>query len=69
MKITLEFDDMDEARDAMDGVRWRTAMWELDQELRSSVKYDDSLSGEVTEAYDKLREKIREILMDSNLKL
>ena len=45
------------------------AIWDLDQELRSTVKYEKSLlshDGKATDAEieiaDKLREKIREIL-------
>ena len=36
-KIILEFDSIeekDDARMALDGVKWKVAMWELDQLLR-----------------------------------
>jgi hypothetical protein len=41
-KIILEFDSIeekDDARMALDGVKWKVAMWELDQLLRSVTKY------------------------------
>jgi flagellar basal body-associated protein FliL len=42
-------------------------MEELDQYLRNEIKYNEQLPSEVEEAYEKLRDKIREILSDSNL--
>jgi hypothetical protein len=70
MKVIIEFTDEDAASDAqvaLDGSKWKFAMWELDQHLRNEVKYNEKLSSEVSEAYEKLRDKIREILSDSNL--
>jgi len=70
MKVIIEFTDEDAASDAqvaLDGSKWKFAMWELDQHLRNEVKYNEKLPSEVAEAYEKLRDKIREILSDSNL--
>jgi len=71
-KIILEFDSVEESQDArvaLDAMKWKMAIWDLDQELRSAVKYEKSLlshDGKATDAEieiaDKLREKIREIL-------
>jgi hypothetical protein len=71
-KVTLEFDAVEEAheiRDALDGWKWKMAMWDLDQELRSTLKYQDDLSPELDQAYESLRKKIREILDNHNLHL
>ena len=71
-KIILEFDSIEEAqdaRDAIDGWKWRHSMWELDQWLRGELKYNDKLSQETYDTYDKLREKIREILNDNGLNI
>ena len=41
MKITLEFDsieEQDDARVALDGYKWKLAMWDLDQTLRRTTK-------------------------------
>jgi hypothetical protein len=70
MKVIIEFSDEDAASDAqvaLDGWKWKSAIWELDQHLRNEVKYNEKLPSEVGEAYEKLRDKIREILSDSNL--
>jgi hypothetical protein len=71
-KIILEFDgveEQDDARTALDGYKWKLAMWDLDQSLRSTTKYDVSLlkrNEQASEAEyqiaEKLREEIRDIL-------
>lgn len=77
-KIILEFDgveEQDDARTALDGYKWKLAMWDLDQLLRSTTKYDVSIlkdneeaSKEEYEVAEKLREEIRRILDEYNLK-
>ena len=79
MKITLEFDgveEQDDARTALDGSKWKMAMWDLDQRLRSTTKHDVSLLKPNEEATDteyevaeKLREDIRDILESYGLNL
>ena len=78
-KIILEFDgieEADDARTALDGYKWKLAMWDLDQLLRSTTKYDVSLlkhneqaSEAEYEVAGKLREEIRRILEGYNLNL
>ena len=46
-KIILEFDSEEEkndARVALDGYKWKIAMWDLDQLLRGTTKYGVSIS-------------------------
>ena len=75
-KIILEFDSQEEstdARTALDGYKWKIAMWDLDQELRSVTKYRTFNGRESTEAEqemaERLREFIRETLSNHNLNL
>ena len=75
-KIILEFDsieEQDDARMALDGIKWKVAMWELDQLLRSAIKYGTFDGREATEAErdmaDKVRDAIRDILNEHNLNL
>ena len=78
-KIILEFDGVEEqedARTALDGYKWKLSMWDLDQLLRSTTKYDASLlnhneraSEAEYEVAEKLREEIRRILENYNLNL
>lgn len=76
MKITLEFDSEEEGNDArvaLDGYKWKMAMWDLDQKLRSVAKYsvidNTEATPEESDMADKVREFIREILNDYNLNL
>ena len=78
-KIILEFDgveEQDDARTALDGYKWKLAMWYLDQLLMSTTKYDVSLlkhneqaSEAEYEVAEKIREEIRDILENYNLSL
>lgn len=78
-KIILEFDSVEEgedARNALNGYKWKLAMWDLDQKLRSITKYgasvitpNTSATGVEQDVADKLREEIREILNGYNLNL
>jgi len=75
-KIILEFDsfeEQDDARMALDGYKWKVAMWDLDQELRSVTKYDTFNGREATEEErnmaESLRDSIRDVLNRSNLNL
>ena len=75
-KIILEFDSIEEQSDvrvALDGYKWKKAMWELDQLLRSTTKYAVFEKRAATAAEqdmaDKLRDAIREILDEHNLNL
>jgi hypothetical protein len=70
MKVIIEFSDEDAASDAqvaLDGWKYRSVIWELDQHLRKELKYNEKLSSEVDKAYEELRDKIHELLSDSNL--
>ena len=76
MKIIIEFDsieEQDDARVALDGYKWKIAMWDLDQLLRSTTKYGSFENRAATEAErdmaDKIRDAIRDILNEHNLNL
>ena len=70
-EVILKFkeDELEDARTALDGWKWKSAMWDLDQWLRSEIKYNEKLSAETDRAYQAVRDKIREILDDDNLNI
>lgn len=77
-KIIIEFDSVEESQDArvaLDGMKWKMAMWDLDQKLRATTKYgqkfysNEEATGEEMDTCDKLREEIRNILHDYGLNL
>jgi len=71
MKITIEYEDEQEALQAINGWKWQNAMFNLDQELRHTVKHGFIKSKEATteqiEAADELRTRIREFMSEHNL--
>lgn len=75
MKVTIEyeFEEQDDAKVALDGYKWKLAMWDLDQLLRSATKYSSFERREATseeqDMAEKLRDTIREILNEYNLNL
>jgi hypothetical protein len=73
MKAILEFDDEQDLRDAIDGWKWKSVIWELDQDLRGIVKHGYFGSREATEAEiemaDYCRTKLRELISDDGLNL
>lgn len=78
-KITFEFNletELNEVRDFIDGDKWKIALWELDQKLRDTTKYEKSVLSDDKNATDleykvaeKYRELIREILEQYSLSL
>ena len=78
MKAILEFDlndfendDRSQFQDAVDGPKWKMAMWDLDQWLRAQYKYmpDAEYNEAAYEAYEKSREQLYQILNEAGLKL
>jgi hypothetical protein len=71
-KVILEFDpfeDKYEMESALNGTKWRSLVWDLDQYLRSELKYNDKLNGEAYDAVEKIREKLHELKNDEGLTL
>lgn len=70
-EVILKFkeDEFEDARTALDGWKWKMAMQDLDQHLRNEIKYNEKLSADTDKAYEDIRDKIREILHDSNLNI
>jgi len=69
-KVILEFDSVEESQDArvaMDAMKWKMSMWDLDQQLRSTTKYEASVLSSSEKADDKemeIAEKYREIIRE-----
>jgi len=77
MKAILEFDfdkeesdDRNEFKDAVNGFKWRMVAWELDDWLRNQTKYEsDNMSDDTYKAFERCREKLRELVNEENLTL
>lgn len=70
MKATLEFnlpDDIDEFNMITKGSKYYSTLWEMDQWLRSQIKYNENLTQEQHDVYEISREKLREFMSDNNV--
>lgn len=72
MQATLTFDlstedGRAEHADALNGSRFKSILWELDNHLRSVVKYDDKRSQKEIEVYEEVRAKLWELLNEEGL--
>jgi len=71
MKATREFnlpDDQDEFVLATNGLKFWSVLWELDQSLRSKTKYaPDSLPQDKYDAYQEIRDELRELMIENNV--
>jgi hypothetical protein len=77
-KITIEFDSVEESQDArvaLDAMKWKMSMWDLDQKLRSTTKHgikfysNEEASSEEIDICQKIRDEIRETLEGYGLNL
>jgi hypothetical protein len=72
MKGILEFDlrdDQKEFETAINADKYKSLIWELDQYLRSEIKYNDKLSNDTISAFELVRDKIREELIENNISI
>ena len=71
MKAILEFklpDDHKEFNLANNALNFWTVLWELDQNLRAKTKYaPDDLPQDKYDAYEEIRDKLRELMSESNV--
>jgi hypothetical protein len=71
MKITIEYDEEEDAKLALEAFDWKHTVLELDQLLRSITKHgiyqNREASSEEYAMADYLREQIREILYINKL--
>jgi hypothetical protein len=71
-KVILEFDpfeDREEMESAINGSKWKMLVWDLDQHLRSELKYNDKITGDVYDALERIRKHLHELKNDSGLTL
>jgi uncharacterized protein HemY len=71
MKVTIEYDNEQEAIQALNAGNWQQALWQLDQELRGIVKHGYIGHREAhdleIETYDQCRKMLREAMEDNDI--
>jgi hypothetical protein len=71
MKATLTFNLPEEEHEyfnAVQGAKMRSILWDLDQWLRSKLKYEELSDGQY-DAFKETRDHIRRLLIEENIDL
>jgi hypothetical protein len=70
MKAILEFNLPEEQPEfdlAVNGNKWSFVAWKIDQELRSKIKYSESITEEQRDIYQEVRNSINEYMLEQGL--
>ena len=70
MKAILEFNLPEDKSDfnlAIKGSDWWYVCWQMDQYLRKKIKYDETLSEDVHNTYEDVRDELRRMMNESNV--
>lgn len=70
MKATLEFNLPEEQVEfnlAVNGNKWSFLAWKVDQELRSKIKYSESITEEQRDIYQEVRNLINEYMIEQGV--
>jgi viroplasmin and RNaseH domain-containing protein len=75
-KVTVEFDSIEEAKEFLEGNKWKAVVVDLHLELRATTKYGSSLISPSTEAkpseiksVSKVRELLYKLINEYNLSI
>lgn len=73
MEAIIKFnlpEDEEDFQVAVNGKKMYSVLWEMDQWLRSNIKYaPDSMSEDTYNAYQKCREQLSELMYEQNISL
>jgi len=72
MKSTITFnlpEEQEELENALNGTKYKIILRDLDEMLRSRIKYDEELDEHREKIYQELRDSIQEAFEDWNLNI
>lgn len=64
-----ELDDVAAHKRAVKALDMAIVLWDMDQYLRSQIKYNDNLTSEAYDVFEKTREQLREFMNQHNVDL
>lgn len=70
MKAILEFNLPEERPEfdlAVNGNKWSFVAWKIDQELRSKIKYSESITDDQRDIYQEVRDMLREFMVEQSV--
>jgi len=72
MKAILEFslpDEQYELNSSLNGEKWKGVVYNIDNWLRASIKYNQGLDGNTIDVLQELRGRIADEMLEENLSL
>lgn len=69
MKITLEFEDLEDAQIYLDAYKYYSSLYEFKEHLRDKLKYDDTLTDEEYNTIEEISNLFHNILNENNLSI
>lgn len=64
---TQDYESLREIEVMKKGQNYKNVLWDLDQKLREQIKYNNELTEEQHEVYDKIRTLLYELLKDNDV--
>ncbi len=69
-RYTYSTNDEIDFRYALNGLNFLMSLWDLDQWLRTQVKHNaEGHTGDAIDAFDKVRDKLREVMEEHDVNL
>jgi len=62
-------EDSQEFQTAISGHKYKWVIQEIDQYLRNEIKYNSNLSNDTIKAFELIRDKIREEIIENNISI
>ena len=69
MKITLEFEDNEEAQIYLDAYKYSSVITQIKEHLRNKLKYDETLTDEEYNVIENINTELHSILNENNLSI
>ena len=69
MKITIEFEDLEEAQVYLDAYKYYSSLYEFKEHIRNKLKYDDTLTDEEYNITEEISNLFHDILKDNNISM
>ena len=72
MKATLEFnlpEETEEFNSAVNGHKWKSVVWYIDENIRQTLKYNETLTEKEYELVESIRDNIYSFILEQSLEL
>jgi hypothetical protein len=68
LKFTLP-EETDEFNSAVNGHKWKSVVWDIDQNIRQTLKYNETLTEKEYELVQSIRDNIYSFILEQSLEL